>query len=112
MPPVQKEFSMSTESRLNKLFHSSPVVPYDCLSRFVIMSDCHRGVGNWGDNFLKNETIYNAALTPQNEKEKTEESRAGSPLSLYIDSRIFLAAACSMSCFASSLLPRSADTMI
>ncbi len=63
MPPVQKEFSMSTESRLNKLFHSSPVVPYDCLSRFVIMSDCHRGVGNWGDNFLKNETIYNAALT-------------------------------------------------
>lgn len=51
-------------------------------------------------------------LTPQNEKEKTEESRAGPPLSLYIDSRIFLAAACSMSCFASSLLPRSADTMI
>lgn len=54
---------MSTESRLNKLFRSSPVIPYDCLSRFVIMSDCHRGVGNWGDNFLKNETIYNAALT-------------------------------------------------
>lgn len=53
---------MSTESRLNKLFQTSPVVPYDCLSRFVIMSDCHRGVGNWGDNFLKNESIYSAAL--------------------------------------------------
>ena len=52
------------------------------------------------------------ALTPQNETEKTEESRAGPPLSLYIDSRIFLAAACSMSCSASALLPRSADTMI
>ena len=51
-------------------------------------------------------------FTPQNEKEKTEESRAGPPLSLYIDSRIFLAAACSMSFFASSLLPHSADTMI
>ena len=55
---------------------------------------------------------YNNPLSPQNEKEKTEESRAGPPLSLYIDSRIFLAAACSMSFFASSLLPHSADTMI
>lgn len=53
---------MSTETRLNKLFRTSPVVPYDCLSHFVIMSDCHRGTGNWGDNFLKNETIYSAAL--------------------------------------------------
>ena len=33
---------MSTESRLNKLFQTSPVIPCDCLSRFVIMSDCHR----------------------------------------------------------------------
>lgn len=53
---------MSTESRLNKLFQTSPVVPCDYLSRFVIMSDCHRGVGNWGDNFQKNESIYSAAL--------------------------------------------------
>lgn len=53
---------MSTESRLNKLFHTSPVVHCDYLSRFVIMSDCHRGVGNWGDNFLKNQNIYTAAL--------------------------------------------------
>lgn len=53
---------MSTESRLNKLFKNSPVIPCDCLSRFVIMSDCHRGIGNWGDNFLKNQNIYSAAL--------------------------------------------------
>ena len=53
---------MSTESRLNKLFQTSPVVPCDYLSRFVIMSDCHRGIGNWGDNFLKNQNIYSAAL--------------------------------------------------
>ncbi len=53
---------MSTESRLNKLFRTSPVIPCDCLSRFVIMSDCHRGTGNWGDNFLKNQNIYSAAL--------------------------------------------------
>lgn len=54
---------MSTESRLNKLFRTSPVIPMDYLSRFVIMSDCHRGVGNWGDNFLKNQNIYTAALS-------------------------------------------------
>lgn len=54
---------MSTESRLNKLFQISPAVPCDYLSRFVIMSDCHRGVGNWGDNFLKNQNIYSAALS-------------------------------------------------
>lgn len=53
---------MSTESRLNKLLKTSPVIPYDYLSRFVIMSDCHRGTGNWGDNFLKNQNIYSAAL--------------------------------------------------
>lgn len=53
---------MSTESRLNKLFRTSPVIPIDYLSRIVIMSDCHRGVGNWGDNFLKNQNIYTAAL--------------------------------------------------
>ncbi len=53
---------MSTESRLNKLFQTSPVIPCDYLSRFVIMSDCHRGIGNWGDNFLKNQNIYSAAL--------------------------------------------------
>lgn len=53
---------MSTENRLNKLFQTSPIVPFDYLSRFVIMSDCHRGIGNWGDNFLKNQNIYSAAL--------------------------------------------------
>lgn len=53
---------MSTESRLNRLFRTSPVISFDCLSRFAIMSDCHRGAGNWGDNFLKNRNIYSAAL--------------------------------------------------
>lgn len=62
--------------------------------------------------FAASDFTHDNAITPQNEKEKTEESRASPPLSLYIDSRIFLVAACSMSCFASSLLPRSADTMI
>lgn len=54
---------MSTESRLNKLFQTSPIISCDYLSRYVIMSDCHRGIGNWGDNFLKNQNIYSAALS-------------------------------------------------
>ena len=54
---------MFTASRLNKLWKTSPVVYYDSLSRFVLMSDCHRGSGNWGDDFLKNQNLFFAALT-------------------------------------------------
>ena len=32
-------------------------------SKLVLMSDCHRGAGNWGDNFLKNEYHVYSALT-------------------------------------------------
>ncbi len=54
---------MFTANRLNKLLKTSPVIYYDCLSRFALMSDCHRGVGDWSDNFLKNQSLYHAALT-------------------------------------------------
>ena len=48
--------------RLDKLFNSSTILNIDDNSKIVIMSDCHRGIGNNHDNFLKNENIYNAAL--------------------------------------------------
>lgn len=53
---------MSTDKRLSEVYKSSKIIPYNYHSKFVIMSDCHRGVGNWGDNFLKNQYIYFAAL--------------------------------------------------
>lgn len=52
-----------TSRRLSSLWASSAVIPYDESSRFVIMSDCHRGIGNWGDNFQKNQTLFFAALS-------------------------------------------------
>ena len=53
---------MNTYRRLSKVYENSKVIPYDYYSKFVIMSDCHRGSGNSGDNFLKNQNIFFAAL--------------------------------------------------
>lgn len=48
--------------RLKKVYQSSPILSYDSNSRFIIMSDCHRGQGNAGDNFLPNQTLFYGAL--------------------------------------------------
>lgn len=53
---------MSTSGRLTKVFEQAPRVCFNRGNRFIIMSDCHRGVGNSGDNFLKNRPVYLAAL--------------------------------------------------
>ena len=52
----------TTNSRLTAAFSHAPELPFSAHSRYVCFSDCHRGVGNHGDNFLKNETLYQAAL--------------------------------------------------
>ncbi len=46
-----------------------PQVPFYSSSRFVLISDCHRGCGNHNDNFLKNQNLYFAALNYYYEKE-------------------------------------------
>lgn len=51
-----------TRRRLNRVYGSSKTVPFDKSSKFVIMSDCHRGQGNTGDNFLPNKVLFRAAL--------------------------------------------------
>ena len=53
---------MSTRSRLDEIFRSAPVLPFDDGSKLVIMSDCHRGDGSWIDNFAHNQNIFYAAL--------------------------------------------------
>ncbi len=35
---------MSTYKRLSKVYETSKIIPYNDHSKFVIMSDCHRGV--------------------------------------------------------------------
>lgn len=54
---------MSTvEKRLQSVYNRAEVIPFDESSKFIIMSDCHRGQGNTGDNFLPNQTLHFAAL--------------------------------------------------
>lgn len=53
---------MSSYTRVSKAFQNALILPLDECSKYVIISDCHRGVGNGNDNFLKNESIYLAAL--------------------------------------------------
>lgn len=50
------------EKRLDKSFYNAPVLALHPHSKVVLISDCHRGVGNANDNFLKNQHLYFAAL--------------------------------------------------
>lgn len=49
-------------SRLEKVYRKAQRIRIDPNSRIVCMSDCHRGVGNRGDNFLPNRNLFLAAL--------------------------------------------------
>lgn len=53
---------MSVSSRLNHAFLNAPLLPLSNRSQYILMSDCHRGMGNSSDNFLKNQHLYFAAL--------------------------------------------------
>lgn len=53
---------MSAYSRISKGFKEALILPLDKNSKYILMSDCHRGRGNANDNFLKNEYLYVAAM--------------------------------------------------
>ena len=53
---------MAVDTRLQKAFSKAPRLPWDDSSRYVFLSDCHRGCGTSNDNFLKNESLFSAAL--------------------------------------------------
>lgn len=53
---------MGYYSRLNKAFEGALRLPLDNCTKYVLISDCHRGVGTSNDNFLKNQNLYFAAL--------------------------------------------------
>lgn len=52
----------SVRQRLLEAYQKAKVIPFDEQSRFILLSDCHRGQGNSGDNFLPNQEIYCGAL--------------------------------------------------
>lgn len=49
--------------RLDQAYDSAKHLPIDSNSKIILMSDCHRGTGNWGDDFGHNQNIYFAALS-------------------------------------------------
>ena len=53
---------MSYQSRLQKALKGALRLPLNANSKYVLFSDCHRGAGTSNDNFLKNQTLYTAAL--------------------------------------------------
>lgn len=53
---------MSTAGKLTRIYENAECLNTDSISRIVLMSDCHRGAGNWGDNFLPNQNLFFAAL--------------------------------------------------
>lgn len=49
-------------AELDKIFSKSKRIKITDESKFIIMSDCHRGAGNNYDNFIRNENIFKSAL--------------------------------------------------
>lgn len=62
---------MSTKSRLDRLYREADRICFNSQAKIVLMSDCHRGVGNHGDNFLKNRYLVSAALSYYNDRRFT-----------------------------------------
>ncbi|MCB7302834.1 metallophosphoesterase family protein [Bariatricus massiliensis] len=52
----------SLSKKLDKVYRNAQVVTFDSDSKIILMSDCHRGQGNAGDNFLANQTVTFGAL--------------------------------------------------
>ncbi len=49
-------------ARLEKVYQNAERIEINQNTKIVCMSDCHRGVGNRGDNFLPNRHLFFAAL--------------------------------------------------
>lgn len=54
---------MSYFKRIDKAFQKSLILPLSPNTKYVIFSDCHRGVGDHTDDFLNNSNSYSAALS-------------------------------------------------
>lgn len=54
---------MRVLKRLTQIFNESKLIDIDDTSRIIIMSDVHRGDGNWSDSFARNQNIFFAALS-------------------------------------------------
>lgn len=53
---------MGYKKRLERAFEEAPVLPISENTRYILMSDCHRGTGTTYDTFMKNRHLFLAAL--------------------------------------------------
>ncbi len=53
---------MKTQQRLTEAYESAKVIEFDNTSRYVWLSDAHRGDGSFSDEFMKNKNTFVAAL--------------------------------------------------
>lgn len=53
---------MSAFKHLTNVYNAADELLIDHNTKIVLFSDCHRGEGNWGDNFFNNQNLYFAAL--------------------------------------------------
>ncbi len=60
-----------TAKKLDQAYEKALCLRIDKGSRIVLMSDCHRGIGNWGDNFQPNQNLFFAALQYYNRRNFT-----------------------------------------
>ncbi len=58
---------ISYNKRIDRAYEASPRFLFDDRAKIVLMSDCHRGVGNLGDDFAKNKNVCYAALQSYND---------------------------------------------
>ena len=54
--------AVQTDRRLTEAYESARVEHFDDDSRYVFISDCHRGDGSLSDEFTRNENVYLHAL--------------------------------------------------
>lgn len=64
----ERKRAVCTIRKLNKVYEHAPVIPINNQSKIVMMSDCHRGIGNWGDNFMPNQNLFFSALNYYNKR--------------------------------------------
>lgn len=53
---------MKTKDRLSGAYEDAHIIEFDATSKFVWLSDSHRGDGSLSDEFMKNKNIFLAAL--------------------------------------------------
>lgn len=53
---------MQTIKRLTNAFENAEVIEFDKDSKYIFLSDCHRGDGSHSDEFTKNQNLYLHAL--------------------------------------------------